>query len=265
MTFTDSSVVLSQNQPWLMESQPVWSLLRSRTAGHPITALNAAASISSMKWCRQARYRMSLSNFCSKRMQAPARCPVFDNQVSKNMALTRSAMLQSCSRVYTAAAVFSPVPLVSFGTPSSLFTSWPDTRTVSRSTCSFPVRSCKSFRPSGLQAKRNLYRKGFLHRGSKIGSTSLSLASDGVGATAEDKLFSSSISSNLLPHLCSTLFHIQMDPVLPNVGAAELLFLFSTLSAPPLQPTPYQLQSLATLLQVFQLLCKSFLLRLLEL
>jgi len=39
-----------------------------------------------------------------------------------------------------------------------------------------PVRT---FRPSGLQAERNLYRKVFLDRGSKIGSTSLSLASDG--------------------------------------------------------------------------------------
>src|SRR6218665_1074922 len=97
------------------------------------------------------------------------------------------------------------------------------------------------------------------------------------------------LPSNLLPHLCSTLFHTQRDPVLPNVGAAELLFLFSTLSAPPLQATPYQHQSLATLLppsiqkvpvflylyhfhsilmchvkQVFQLLCKSFLLCLQE-
>src|SRR6218665_1329877 len=78
--------------------------------------------LSSMMWCRQARYRRSLSNFLSKRMQAPARCPVFDDVVSKHMALTLYATLQSCNRVYTAAAVFSPVPLVSFGTPSSLFT-----------------------------------------------------------------------------------------------------------------------------------------------
>src|SRR6218665_2204615 len=68
------------------------------------------------------RYRRSLSNFCSKRMQAPARCPVFDDVVSKHMALTRSSTLQSCNRVYTAAAVSSPVPFVSFDTPSSLFT-----------------------------------------------------------------------------------------------------------------------------------------------
>src|SRR6218665_1350529 len=177
MTFTDSSVVLSRNLLWLMESQPVWKLLKSGTAGHPITALNAAASISSMMWCRQARYRRPLSNFCSKRMQAPARCPVFDDVVSKHMALTRSATLQSCNRVYTSAAVFSPVPLVSFGMPSSLFTPLPDTRTGSRSTCSFPVRSCKSF-PSQWTTLY-LYRKVFLDRGSKIGSTSLSLESDG--------------------------------------------------------------------------------------
>src|SRR6218665_922704 len=89
MTFLDSSVVLSRNLLWLMESQPVWNLLKSGTAGHPITTLNAAASISSMMWCRQARYRRSLFNFCSKRMHAPARCPVFDDVVSKHMALTR--------------------------------------------------------------------------------------------------------------------------------------------------------------------------------
>src|SRR6218665_1082282 len=110
MTFTDSSVVLSQNQPWLMESQPVWNLLKSGTAGHPHHSFECC---SSMMWCRQARYRRSLSNFCSKRMQAPAWCPVFDDVVSKHMALTRSATLQPCNRVYTAAAVFSPVPLVS--------------------------------------------------------------------------------------------------------------------------------------------------------
>src|SRR6218665_3242767 len=36
-----------------------------------------------------------------------------------------------------------------------------------------------AFRPSELQAERNLYRKVFLDRGSKIGSTPLSLASGG--------------------------------------------------------------------------------------
>src|SRR6218665_1034513 len=118
MTFTDSSVVLSQNLLWLMESLPVWNLLKSGTAGHPPSQL----CISSMMWCQQARYRRSLSNFCSKRMQVPAQCPVFDDVVSKHMALTWSATLQSCNRVYTAAAVFSLVPLESFGTPSSLLT-----------------------------------------------------------------------------------------------------------------------------------------------
>src|SRR6218665_2472930 len=56
-----------------------------------------------------------------------------------------------------------------------------------------------------------------------------------TGSEAVDKLrtsffplpFLPRLPSNLLPHLCSTLFHTQMDPVLPNVGAAELLFLFS--------------------------------------
>src|SRR6218665_2997766 len=123
MTFTDSSVVLSRNLLWIVESQSVWNLLKSGTAGHsPHHSFECCSSISSMMCCRQARYRRSLSNFCSKRMQAPARCPVFDDVVSKHMTLTQSATLQSCNRVYTAAAVFSPVPLVSFGTPSSLFT-----------------------------------------------------------------------------------------------------------------------------------------------
>src|SRR6218665_2828806 len=126
MIFTDSSVVLSRKLLWLMEPKPVWNLLRHGTADPEvtlITALNAAASISSMLWCRQAcRYRRSLSNLCCKRMRAPARCPVFGDVVSKHMALTQSATLQSFNRVYTAAAVFSPVPLVSFGTPSILFT-----------------------------------------------------------------------------------------------------------------------------------------------
>src|SRR6218665_1674448 len=144
MTFTDSSVVLSRNLLWLMESRPVWTLLKSGTAGHLHHSFECCSKYtSSMMWCRQVRYRRSLSDFCSKRMQAPARCSVFDDVVSKHMALTRSATLQSCNRVYTAAAVFSP--LVSFGTPSSLFTPRPNTRTGSWSTCSFPVRSCKSF------------------------------------------------------------------------------------------------------------------------
>src|SRR6218665_3955766 len=56
----------------------------------------------------------------------------------------------------------------------------------------------------------------------------LETGSEAVGATAEDKLFPlpflPRLPSNLLPHLCSTLFHTQMDPVLPNVGTAELLF-----------------------------------------
>src|SRR6218665_347432 len=120
-----------------------------------------------MVWCRQARYRRSLSNFCSKRMQAPARCPVFDDVVSKHMALTRSATLQSCNRVYTSAAVFSPVPLVSFGMPSSLFTPLPDTRTGSRSTCSFPVRSCKSF-PSQWTTSGTFTAKSFFIEAAKL-------------------------------------------------------------------------------------------------
>src|SRR6218665_2909631 len=177
MTFLDSSVVLSRNLLWLMESQPVWNLLKSGTAGHPITTLNAAASISSMMWCRQARYRRSLFNFCSKRMQSPARCPVFDDVVSKHMALTRSATLQSCNRAYTAAAVFSPVPLVSFGTPSSLFTPCPIPGQAAGPRVPSQLGPVRAFRPSGVQAERNLYRKVFLDGGSKIGSTSLSIAS----------------------------------------------------------------------------------------
>src|SRR6218665_3072187 len=85
--------------------------------------------------------------------------------------------MQSCNRVYTAAAVFSPVSLVSFGTHAcSLHVPIPGQAAGPRVPSQLgPVRA---FHPSGLQAERNLYHKVFLDRGSKIGSTSLSLASD---------------------------------------------------------------------------------------